>query len=89
MFIELHMLEDDKRIMVSIDKIQCIGHVNDVVVVDVVDSVFRVKESYDQIRQAMSKITTIENVESENNKIAKEIARALADADQDTLMPAT
>ena len=66
MFLELHMLEDDKRIMVSIDKIQCIGHVNDVVVVDVVDSVFRVKESYEQIRQMMSKITTI--IESEDNE---------------------
>ena len=68
MFLELHMLEDDKEIMVSIDKIQCIGHVNKVVVVDVVDSGFRVKESYEQIRQAMSKITTIESVESEDKE---------------------
>lgn len=68
MFLELHMLEDDKEIMVSINKIQCIGHVNEVVVVDVVDSVFRVKESYEQIRQAMSRITMIESVGSEDNK---------------------
>ena len=72
MFLELHMLEDDKKIMVNVNKIQCIGHVNDAVVVDVVDSVFRVKESYEQIRQAISKITTIEHVESkEDNENGK------------------
>lgn len=71
MFLELHMLEDDKKIMVNVSKIQCIGHVNDAVVVDVVDSVFRVKESYEQIHKAMSKMTYVANVESEDNENGK------------------
>lgn len=65
MFIELHMLEDDKKIMINVNKIQCIVHHEGVMVVDVGDCIFRVKESYEQIRKAMDKITTIENVESE------------------------
>ena len=55
MFIELHMLDNNEKIMISIDKIQCISQVNGMTAVRLVDCVFRVKESYEQIRQMISK----------------------------------
>ena len=71
MFIELHMLDDNAKILLNIQKIQSIGQMEGIICIDVGDSIFRVRESYEQIRQAMSRITTIESVESEDNENGK------------------
>lgn len=68
MFIELHTADDNKKIMLNINQIQCIGQTSGVAYIDFGDDIYGVKESYEHIRQAISKITMIENVESEDNE---------------------
>ena len=68
MFIELHMLDDNEKMLMNINKIQSLGQMEGIVCIDVGDSIFRVRESYDQICQVISKITMIEKVESEDNE---------------------
>lgn len=71
MFIELHLLDNNRKMMLNINKIQCISQVNGITGIDQGDVVFRVKESYEQIHKAISKITLIESVESEDNENGK------------------
>lgn len=77
-----YMLHDNRKIMLNINNIQCIGLVDGMTYIDFGNDIFQVKESYDQIRQMMNEITTI--IESDGNKISQ----VLSDADQDTLIPA-
>lgn len=67
MFIELHTADDDKKIMLNVNQIQCIGQTSGVAYVDFGDDIYGVRESYEQISQMISRITTIiENEDNEN-----------------------
>lgn len=71
MFIELHMLHDNRKLMLNINNIQCVGQLDGITYIDFGDDIFQVKESYEQIRHAICKIALIESVESEDNKNGK------------------
>jgi len=55
MFIELHSEENDKKIMLNINRINSVLQMSDGANVYAGDSVYRVKESYEDIAKCIDK----------------------------------
>lgn len=65
MFLELHLFEnlfeDDEKILLNINKIQCIGQSKGITYIDVGDSIYRVKESYEDVIKAINNWNRLAN----------------------------
>ena len=55
MFIELHLAENDKKIMLNIDRINSIFQMNEGATVYAGEVFYRVKESYEDIAKCLDK----------------------------------
>lgn len=62
MFLELHS-DDDKKIMVNIDRIDSIYQLGKTTNIYIGGIIYYVKESYEQIEEAINNLTMIEYVE--------------------------
>lgn len=51
MFIELHLLSDNEKILINIDRIKSIYRLNGTTYVYVGESAYKVKESYEDMRR--------------------------------------
>ena len=54
MFLELHLSDDNEKIMVNINRINSIYQTNEKTNIYVGDVVYQVKESYEQIKEAIN-----------------------------------
>lgn len=56
MFIELHLLENDEKIMLNINRINSIYQTKEAVYIYAGEVVYRVKESYEDIVETIKKV---------------------------------
>ena len=54
MFLELHLSENDEKIMLNIDRINSIYQTNGKTDIYVGEVVYRVKENYEQIKESIN-----------------------------------
>ncbi len=54
MFLELHLLDDNTKVLLNIQKIQCIGQAEGITYITIGDSILRVKEKYEDIVEAIN-----------------------------------
>lgn len=54
MFLELHLLDDNTKTLLNIQKIQCIGQAKGITYIVIGDSILRVKESYEDVVEAIN-----------------------------------
>ena len=54
MFLELHLLDDNTKILLNIQMIQCIGQAKGITYISYYDSILRVKESYEDVVEAIN-----------------------------------
>lgn len=55
MFLELHLSENDEKIMLNIDRIQSVYQSEGATYIYIGEIVYRVKEDYEQIKEIMNK----------------------------------
>lgn len=55
MFLELHLSENDEKIMLNINRIQSVYQSEGATYIYIGEIVYRVKENYEQIKEIMNK----------------------------------
>ena len=62
MFLELHSSDNNEKIMVNIDRIDTIYQIGKITSIYIGGIIYHVKESYEQIEEAINNLTMIEYV---------------------------
>ena len=68
MFLELHLLDNDEKIMLNIDRINSIYQTNGKAEIYVEEVVYRVKESYEKIADAINRFGDLPNARRDDSK---------------------
>jgi len=55
MFLELHLLDNDEKIMVNINRINTIYQIKGTTNIYIGEVVYRIKENYEQIKESINK----------------------------------